>query len=622
MKKGITELINKINKLYSNFLRFNKDFINYPFRKFNYIEILLLWVSSRVSRSQFLILSGILVGLSAGMAGVILKVSVHHIQSFISHDLPFNQRLVIYAIFPLLGIVFTALIVKFFFKSDEEKEMSFVLKTISKNESKIKPSKMYSLVLQSAVTVGFGGSAGLETPIAVTGSAIGSNYAQRYRLGFKERTLLLAAGAAGGIAAAFNAPIAAVMFAFEIILAGLVFTDFIPLVIAAICGSLLSKIILNEHVLFNLPAREVFDHFNVLFYIVLGIITGLYARYFILVGQKTHQFFSKFKNRYLLKAIVGGTLLSILCVIFPPLFGEGYFNIKILDQGGINSLFQNSLFSYFGQSQWIVLAFLTLAVLLKAFATSITLNSGGTGGNFAPSLVAGGLLGYLFGYVLTLMGMDNVPVTNLMLVGMAGVMSGSMYAPLTAIFLIAECSSGYDLFIPLMIVSVISFIINKFFSPINPAFSTLANKGEIFTTRQDQNILSHISLFDCLERNSSIIKTADNLDEILYKFKQSDKNSMAVLDQENKFWGIINRAQLRPFLLNKKPTEGINIGQLAISPAFTVFPTDSVMKVIKMFDEADVWQLPVIDKEGHFVGFVSRSEILKNYRALLKEYSE
>lgn len=622
MRKKIPQFINKIKKLYNNFLRFNKEFINYPFKKFNFIEILLFWISSRISRSQFLILSGILVGLSAGLAGVLLKVIVHHIQSFISNEIPFNERLIIYGIFPLLGIVFTALIVRFIFNSDEDKEMSYVLKTISQNDSNIKSNKMYSLVLQSAVTIGFGGSAGLETPIAVTGAAIGSNYGQRYRLGFKERTLLLAAGAAGGISAAFNAPIAAVMFAFEVILVGLVFTDFIPLVIAAICGSLLSKIILNEDVLFNLPARETFNHFNILFYIALGIITGFYARYFTLVGQKTHQFFSKFKNRYLLKAIIGGTLLSLLCIVFPPLFGEGYFNIKVLHQGDINSLIKDSLFSYLGNSQWIILAFLSLAVFLKAFATSITLSTGGTGGNFAPSLVAGGLLGYLVGYILTLLGVDNVPITNLMLVGMAGVMSGSMYAPLTAIFLIAECSSGYDLLIPLMTVSVISFVINKFFSPINPAFSDLANKGDIFTTRQDQNILSHISLFQCLERDSTIIKTSDSVDDILYKFKQSDKNNMAVLDEKNKFWGIINRGQLKPFLLHNKTTEGVSVSELVINPICTVSQNESVMNVIKMFDEADVWQLPVLDDEHKFIGFVSRSEILKNYRSLLKDYSE
>lgn len=615
-------MVYKVKKLIVNFLKFKRAFVNYPFRKFNFVEILLVYIRERMTRIQFLILSGILVGLSAGLAGVLLKVLVHKIQYFVNHDVPFEERMYVFAIFPLVGIVLTSLIVKYFFKGDEEKELSFILKDISKNGSKVKYTKMYSQIIQSAVTVGFGGSVGLETPIAVTGSAIGSNYAQRYSLGFKERTLLLASGAAAGIAAAFDAPIAGVMFAFEILLTGLVFTDFIPLVIAAICGSLLSTIILKEDVLFNLHAREAFYYGNTLYFIVLGLLTGLYARYFLVVGQRVHHFFEKFKNQILVRAIIGGILLSALCVAFPPLFGEGYMNIRILHQGNVEQLIHESLFRYFDTSQWVIIAFLGLTIMMKAFATSITLSSGGNGGNFAPSLVAGGLLGYFFGFVLEMMGMPNVPITNLMLVGMAGVMSGALYAPLTGIFLIAETSSGYDLFIPLMIVSVMAYAINRFFSPINPSYKALADKGEIFTTRQDQNILSHIDLRECINPSTLIIYTTDSMEEVMSKFRNSNQNTMAVVDGENKFWGIINRERLRPFLLGKKSPSESSVSQLATNPSFIVSETDSAMRVIKMFDEADVWQLPLLDEERKFKGFVSRSAILNNYRQLLREYSE
>lgn len=615
-------MVYKIKKLIVNFTKFKRAFVNYPFRKFNYVEILLIYIRERMTRIQFLILSGILVGLSAGLAGVLLKVLVHKIQFFINNDVPFQERMYVFAIFPLLGIVLTSLIVKYLFKGDEDKELSFILKDISKNGSKVKSSKMYSQIIQSAVTVGFGGSVGLETPIAVTGSAIGSNYAQRYSLGFKERTLLLASGAAAGIAAAFDAPIAGVMFAFEILLTGLVFTDFIPLVIAAICGSLLSTIILKEDVLFNLQARQVFYYGNTFYYLALGLLTGLYARYFLVVGQKVHHFFERFKRKILMRAIIGGVLLSALCVAFPPLFGEGYLNIRILHQGNVEHLIHESLFRYFGTSQLIIIVFLGLTILMKAFATSITLSSGGNGGNFAPSLVAGGLLGYFFGFVLEMMGMPNVPITNLMLVGMAGVMSGALYAPLTGIFLIAETSSGYDLFIPLMIVSVMAYAINRFFSTINPSYKLLADKGEIFTTRQDQNILSHIRLEECINPSTGIIHTTDSMEEVLRKFRNSNQNTMAVVDDENKFWGIINRERLRPFFLGNKPTSESSVSQLASNPSFVVSEIDSVMQVIKMFDEADVWQLPMLDEERKFKGFVSRSAILNNYRQLLREYSE
>ncbi len=612
----------RIKKLYISFLRFKKAFSDYPFRKFNIIEILLFWIKNKLTRSQFLVLSGVLVGLSAGMAGVLLKTLVHHIQSFVTKDVAFEERLLVYAIFPLLGIVLTAIIVKFLFNSEEDKELSFVLKDIAQNESRIKSNKMYSQIIQSAVTVGFGGSAGLETPIAVTGSAFGSNYAQRYRLGFKERTLLLASGAAAGIAAAFNAPIAGVMFAFEILLTGLVFTDFIPLVIAAICGSLLSRVILNEDAIFILHERDAFNYINIIYFIGLGIITGLYARYFLVVGQRVHRFFGRFKKHFLFRALIGGVLLSLLCVAFPPLFGEGYSNIRILHQGNVDHLIHQSLFRYFEPSHLVIIVFLTLAVMFKAFATSITLSSGGNGGNFAPSLIAGGLLGYLFGYVLTAMGMENVPVTNLMLVGMAGVMSGALYAPLTAIFLIAESSTGYDLFIPLMIVSVIAYTINRFFSPVNPVYSKLADDGEIFTTRQDQNILSHIPLKDCINPSSVVIGTIESMEEVMYKFRNSDQNSMAVVDSNKQFWGILNREQLRPFLMGRRKPDETSVSELTINPAFEISTKDSVMKVTKMFDEADVWQLPLLDENRAFLGFVSRSKILANYRALLKDYSE
>lgn len=615
-------MVYKIKKLIVHFLQFKRAFVNYPFRKFNFVEILLVYIRERMTRIQFLILSGILVGLSAGLAGVLLKVLVHKIQFFINNDVPFEERMYVFAIFPLLGIVLTSLIVKYLFKGDEDKELSFILKDISKNGSKVKSSKMYSQIIQSAVTVGFGGSVGLETPIAVTGSAIGSNYAQRYSLGFKERTLLLASGAAAGIAAAFDAPIAGVMFAFEILLTGLVFTDFIPLVIAAICGSLLSTIILKEDVLFNLHAREVFYYGNTFYYLALGLLTGLYARYFLVVGQRVHHFFERFKYKILTRAIIGGVLLSALCVAFPPLFGEGYLNIRILHQGNVEHLIHESLFRYFDTSQWIIIVFLGLTIMMKAFATSITLSSGGNGGNFAPSLVAGGLLGYFFGFILEMMGMPNVPITNLMLVGMAGVMSGALYAPLTGIFLIAETSSGYDLFIPLMIVSVMAYAINRFFSTINPSYKALADKGEIFTTRQDQNILSHINLQECINPATGIINTTDSMEDVLGKFRNSNQNTMAVVDAEHKFWGIINRERLRPFFLGKKPTSESSVSQLATNPSFVVSETDSVMQVIKMFDEADVWQLPMLDEERKFKGFVSRSTILNNYRQLLREYSE
>lgn len=613
---------NTLKRLYVNFLLFKRAFVNYPFRKFNVAEILLFWVKSKLSRSQFLVLSGILVGLTAGLAGVILKTFVKTIQVFLSTEISFSTRIIAYAVFPITGILLTALIVKYFYKGDNKKELSYVLNDISQNDSKVDPKKMHSQIVESAITVGFGGSAGLETPIAVTGSAIGSNFAQRYRLGYKERTLLLAAGAAAGIASAFNAPIAGVMFAFEILLAGLVFSDFIPLVIASISGSLLTKILINDDILFNLHSREVFDYHNTLFYIALGILTGFYARYFLVVGEYIKKYFEKSNFGIIRKALIGGAVLSLLCVVFPPLFGEGYLNIRMLNQGNINYLINEWIFQYFDSRDLVIIIFLTLTVLFKAVATGVTLNSGGNGGNFAPSLIAGGLLGFTFGYILTFLGFQNVPIENLMLVGMAGVMSGALYAPLTAIFLIAESSSGYDLFIPLMIVSVISFLINKYYSSINPTLKEFAQEGKIFTTRHDQNILNHIELKDCINNSSVVVKTTSPIEEVLQIYRNSEQNTVAVVDNENMFWGILNREHFAPLLAGTTSLDETTLSELAISPSFEISEDDRIVDIIKMFDESGVWQLPLISKEREFLGFVSKSMLLSKYRDLLKEYSE
>lgn len=612
----------RIKKLVISFLKFKSAFINYPFYKFNIVSTFLFWIRERLTRSQFLVLSGILVGLTAGLAGVLLKMLVYRVQVFVSKDVPFQERLLVFAIFPMLGIVLTTLLVKYFFKGRDDRGISSILTAISKKRSKVRSSKMYSQIIQSAITVGFGGSVGLETPNAVTGSAIGSNYAQRYSLGFKERTLLLASGAAAGIAAVFDAPIAGVMFSYEVLLTGLVFTDFIPLVIAAICGSLLSAFIFDENILFHFPTREGFYHGNTLFYIVLGLLTGFYARYYLVIGQRMRKYFKAYNKKVLLRAVIGGALLSLLCVLFPPLYGEGYLNINALHYGDVHHLIHESLFRYLGTSPFVVILFLGLTLLLKAFATAITLSAGGSGGNFAPSLVAGGLLGYLFGFGLETLGLSNVPVTNLMLVGMAGVMSGVWYAPLTGIFLIAEVSSGYDLFIPLMIVSVTAYLINQFFSKVNPNFKHLADRGDIFTTRQDQNLLVHIPLRNCMNPASLSIKVSDPMEVILTKVRESNQNTIAVIDERGTFLGKLDRIHLRPFLLNKKSTKAAKVRELMSAPAFTISRKDSTMKVIKMFDEADVWQLPLLNEEREFQGFVSRSAILKNYRLLVREFSE
>ena len=610
-----------IKKFY-NFLKFRRTFTRYSLQSVKSYEVVLFWLKSILSRNQFLILSGILVGSTCGLAGVILKSLVHYIHYIITHKVHFEEQVLFYAVFPFLGIVITSLVVKFFFSGKDKKGIPVILNEIAKNSSIVSPVKMYSQIIQSAITVGLGGSAGLESPIAVTGAALGSNYAQTYKLQYRERTLLLAAGATAGIASAFNAPIAGVMFAMEILLTGVVFSDFIPLVVAAVCGSLVSRILLDEEVLFQFRMRNPFDYHNIPFYLILGVACGLYARYFLVISKNVEHFFGGLQYSKLQKAMLGGAILSMLCVLYPPLFGEGYDMVKVLAGGDVRSLVENSFFDLISYSEWVVVIFVAVVCLLKAFATSITIYSGGNGGNFAPSLFSGAAIGFLVAGVSTLVGIDNVPSINLVIVGMAGVMSGVMYAPLTAIFLIAESSSGYDLFIPLMIVSVTSFLMAKWFSPISPDLEPLAREGLIFTNQHDQNLLARLHTLDLIDKNYQTIHVNASFDMLTGLVRTGKKNTIAVLNDEEQLVGIITIDDLRPILFNKEDFNLLSIRSIMHPPLGVVDENDSVVAVAEKFDKTGAWNLPIVTANGGvFVGFISKSAVLNSYRQLLQEYS-
>ncbi|WP_343661934.1 chloride channel protein [Chryseobacterium mucoviscidosis] len=608
-------------KKFLSFLKFKRDFQKYGLEKARSYELILHWLNNRLSRNQFLVLSGIIVGCSAGLAGVILKTLVHNIHHFITTKVHFEYQVLFYIIFPFLGIVLTTSIVLTIFKGQDRKGIGAILYEIAQNSSIVSSVKMYSQIVQSAVTVGLGGSAGLESPIAVTGAAIGSNFAQTYRLSYKERTLLLAAGATAGIASAFNAPIAGIMFAFEILLTGVVFTDFIPLVVAAVCGSLLSRILLQEDILFRFYTREAFNYKNLPYYLILGIVTGLYARYFVVISQKVEHFIKGLNMSRLRKAMFGGAVLSLLCVLFPPLFGEGYDTVKAFTNGNTHNIIQNSFFRYFEIKDFTIIIFLILVLLLKAFATSFTIFSGGNGGNFAPSLFAGGTVGYLFAVVCQQIGFTEVPVTNLVLVGMAGAMSGVMYAPLTAIFLIAESSFGYDLFIPLMIVSIISYLIAKWFSPISPELKSLADQGKIFTNKHDKNILFSLKTEEFIDKYSQAIDENAPVTELFELVKNGNKNIFAVVNEDKVLRGILTLDDIRPYLFTSDEVSATII-QIMKAPPAIIRPEDQPLEILQTFDDTGVWNLPVVDSANKFIGFISKSTILMSYRQLLKQYSE
>lgn len=581
-------------------------------------KILVRYISQHLSRNQFLILSGILVGLSAGTAAIILKTAVHYINLLTTEQRHIFNYPYFNLFLPLLGLLLTVWVVRVFLKRKDGRGIAPILQDISQRSGVVPKYKMYSQLIASTLTVGFGGSAGLESPIAVTGAAIGSNYARTYRLSYRERVLLLACGASAGIAAVFNAPITGLMFSLEILLVGVVFSDFIPLIISAVTGALLSKIILNNDILFDFESLKEFDHKNVPFYILLGIISGLVSVYYVRITSNIEHFFNHhLKWNIYYKALFGGLILALLCFLFPPLFGEGYQSIKHLASNNPQEILKGTFFNFDGYNQWTIICFSGLIVLTKVLATSVTLSSGGSGGNFAPSLFTGAFLGFFFATSFNLFGLKMLPVNNFTLTGMCGILSGVMYAPLTGIFLIAEITGGYDLIIPLMIVSTSSYLIAKFFEPYSMDVRSLIKEKKVFSENYDDNIVSLIKMHEILTKEFDVMSEDSDVQEILEKFRTSNYDIIAIYNSKHEYKGFITFDRIRKLLLNTNLQEDIKASELVTYGREMFNETTTVIDIAAFFDKTNVHLVPVFDGDK-LEGFASRALLLIAYRNKLK----
>lgn len=521
----------------------------------------------------------------------------------------------LYLIMPLLGIILTVIITHRFFKGNIAKGADNILFSIAKKGSFLPFNQMYAHIITSGITVGFGGSSGLESPIVSTGAAIGSNYAKRYKLTYKERTLLLAAGAAGGIAGAFNAPIAGILFALEVLLVDINITAFIPLLMASASGALISKIILGENILLNFQLKQPFDYYNVPFYVVLGLIAGMISLYHVRVFEKVDYQIKKIKSIYL-RAVIGGLTLALLIGFFPTLFGEGYESIKSLADLHIEDIYKNSFLHKSIFNPWLVLVFTVLAMLIKPIAVGLTLGGGGNGGNFAPSLFVGAYIGFIFAVVLQFAGFENIPVTNFILVGMAGTLCGVFHAPLTAIFLIAEITGGYQLIIPLMIVSSISYMVVKYFQPDSPEVRKLKKRGAFVSENRDSSILGKIEISTLIESDFIPILPDEKLRSIVEKIKTSRRNTFPVVNVNGKLVGIISLDNIKKEMFNHDLYDSVAAKELMEKPETKILKSDDIFTIMKKFEETGQWNLPVTDKD-QYLGFLSKSSILTTYRSEL-----
>lgn len=570
---------------------------------------------------QFLLLSAVLVGLSAGMAAVCLKTMVSLIHDLISRRLSFTTQGYLYVVLPPLGIVMTVFVVQTFFKSSFQKGTAYVHYTIAKGSSLLAFQQMYSQVFTSAITMGLGGSAGLEAPIVVTGSAIGSNYGNSYRLDYRDRTLLLSCGAAAGVAAVFNAPIAGILFAIEVLLTDITVSALIPLILSAITGALCSRFFLSEEALFRFSLQEFFSLHDIPFYLTLGLTIGVFSLYYARVYLGVEAFFLRIKRGPYIKAIIGGVALGVLCLLFPPLFGEGYDDIKVMATGDLRLFLQASLFSDWVNQPFAPVLFLGLLLFFKVIAAAMTVNAGGNGGNFAPSMFSGALIGCLFASLINATGWIKLPVSNFTLVGMAGMVSGIMYAPLTGVFLIAEISGGYDLILPLMLVSVSTFALVKYKQPFPLDKRKLAKRGHLLTHDKDKNILANLQLHKILETDFYPVPFEGRLKDLIHAISISKRNVFPVVDESQQLKGIILMEGIRDLMFKPELYEQYSIAELCQEPPACLEALSSIGHVMKKFEETGAWNLPVV-QDGKYMGFVSKSSILTLYRAELVSQSK
>jgi len=560
-----------------------------------------------------------IVGIASGLVAVLLKTMVHYAHRWIE-TIPVSRFA--YLLFPAVGLLLCVFIIRNFFGGQIEKGIAMVLKAIALKSSFIPLKHTYLHVITSAVTVGFGGSAGLEAPIVATGSAVGSNLGRISDLSYPERTLVIACGAAAGISAVFNAPIAGVIFAVEVLLAETVVSYFIPLIISSVAGVLCSKIILQEEVLFNFALKQNFDYKNVPYYILLGILAGFISLYYAKMFKAVEGRLHHSKSNAYLKAALAGIMLMAICFVFPPLFGEGYNSIKTVANGTLKTFTDNSHLFSFLDDNWGLFAFTAAIVLFKPIAAAVTIGGGGNGGNFAPSLFTGSYLGFAFSKLLNNTPWIKIPEGNFSLVGMAGVLSGVMYCPLTAVFLIAEITNGYELFIPLMIVSSISFFIVKSYEPFSMEIKKLAMEGQVFTHKKEKNILTTIQLDDMLTDTYETIAIDKKLKDLVELVKRSEKNIFAVTDSKGRFAGIIELNDIKQKIFHPELFEKVSVKSVMKKPAAVLDEEQDMHSVMEKFDIAQSWYLPVLNKERKFLGFISKTKLFNKYREILSQQGD
>jgi CIC family chloride channel protein len=579
-----------------------------------------MWREQHIKEQHFVLFLSFAVGLLTGLAAFLLKTAISSIQTLLTHRFSLETANYWYLILPVVGIAIAGWFVRFIVRDDIGHGVTKILYAISQRKAIIKLHNTWSSLVGSAITIGFGGSVGAEAPAVLTGSAIGSNLGKFFKMNQKTLLLLVGCGAAGAISGIFKAPIAGVLFTLEVLMLDMTMASVIPLMISSVTAASLTYFLLGDQIMFHFTVTAPFAVDRIPYLIVLGIVCGFVSLYFTRGMNALEDIFRKFKSPYK-KLALGGVLLSLLIFLFPPLYGEGYDTINALLSGNSNALFEKSLFYNLRYDGWAIALYLVAVVFFKVIASSATNGGGGVGGVFAPSLFVGCITGYVVAFVMNHFMGFKLPVENFAFAGMAGVMSAVMHSPLTAIFLIAELTGGYSLFMTLMVTSVTAYLTIIVFEPHSIYAMRLAKKGELLTHNKDKAVLTLLKMENVIETDMDIVRPDDTLGDLVKVISLSNRNIYPVVDKRGKLVGVMPLSEVRNIMFRSELYGRFKVKQLMISPPALLSPTDSMESVMDVFEKTQAWNLPVVNN-GQYVGFVSKSKIFNAYRRLLVHFSD
>lgn len=587
----------------------------------NYVDKLNRYRQSKISNRNFLVIAALIVGVLAGLAAALLKTITHHIEAFLQTGLQWQYKYYLYLLFPTIGIFLAVLYTrKFIRKGKFETGLTPLLYTISKKSSKVEPHNIYSQIITAALTVGFGGSTGLEAPIVTSGASIGSSVGRFLGLSYREVTLLLACGAAAGIAGAFNSPIAGIVFAIEILLPEFTIPAFVPLLLASATAAVVARFFFNEQLFYLVT--EGWETSALFYYVILACLIGLFSIYFGKANGVIKSFFYKINHPYK-RVIIGGLMLGALVFLFPTLYGEGYITIKTLLNGDTTALINNSIFSSYNKFPYAIIAFTIITIFAKSIATLVTLGAGGNGGIFAPSLIIGGLIGFVLAFTINTLGIAQVSTANFIVAGMAASLGSIIHAPLTGIFLIAEITGGYMLMVPLMVTTAIAYLINRSANKYSIYTKPLADKGELSHHEdKDTTVLNMMKLRYLVEKDYLILTEEDLIKDRMNEILQSKRNIFPIIAINGEFKGLLYVEDLLRESVVRKENTSLKIIDL-MKPAPEVININAELKLaLKQMENENVWILPVVNDNGNFIGFVSKTAIFNKYRAMLSRQAD